>query len=195
MPDATQNDATQADAVVQSQADTTSQTEVTTQADVNDAAAETISLDEAKKLRSESASLRKRLKDAEAAVQKFESQNQTEAEKREAALKGAEERASRAEQALQEANGRNAVYSNAGNAIDAELLYLYVEKQGIEFGEDGKPVNVKDLIEQARKDKPSLFQRGSADGGKSGPATGYEPSPGVARIAHAYEQNEKAAKR
>ncbi|MDQ3540260.1 MAG: hypothetical protein M3440_06185 [Chloroflexota bacterium] len=59
-----QSDATQADAAPQSQADD----DTATQAD----AQETISLDEAKKLRSEAASLRKRLKDAETKAQAAE---------------------------------------------------------------------------------------------------------------------------
>lgn len=58
------SDATQADAAAQSQADT--HEDDATQAD---ASKETISLDEARKLRSEAASLRKRLKDAEDAAQ------------------------------------------------------------------------------------------------------------------------------
>ena len=64
-------DATQADADAddQSQADTTSKA---TQAD----AEETISLDEAKKLRSEAAGLRKRLKDAETKAQAAEAAKQ-----------------------------------------------------------------------------------------------------------------------
>lgn len=59
-----QSDATQADADAQSQADTT-----IADATRADASKETISLEEAKKLRSEAANLRKRLKDAEDAAQ------------------------------------------------------------------------------------------------------------------------------
>ncbi len=62
-----QSDATQADATAQSQADDDN----ATQAD----AQETISLDEAKKLRSEAASLRKRLKDAETKAQAAEAKD------------------------------------------------------------------------------------------------------------------------
>lgn len=61
---ADQSDATQADADAQSQADTTQ--DDATQAD---ASKDTISLDEARKLRSEANNLRKRLKDAEDAAQ------------------------------------------------------------------------------------------------------------------------------
>lgn len=60
-----QSDATQADAATQSQADTTHDA---TQAD----AEETISLDEARKMRAEAQSLRKRLKDAETKAQAAE---------------------------------------------------------------------------------------------------------------------------
>lgn len=125
---------------------------------------QTVSIDDLKKVRSEAANLRKRLKEAEAKVSQFETANQSDEERRSAEFTSLQERADRAEQALRAANARNDVFSNAGNATDAELLYMYVEKQGIEFDDDGNPVNVKELIEQARKDKPALFQRGSADG-------------------------------
>lgn len=170
---------------------TPSQVDTTQPSETQAVEEQSVSLEDMKKVRSEAANLRKRLKDAEAKLGEFETANQSDEERRTAELTSLQERASRAEQALQEANGRNAVYSNAGNAIDAELLYLYVEKQGIEFGEDGKPVNVEDLIEQARKDKPSLFQRGSADGAARSSEKTYEPAPGTARMAYAYEQNAK----
>lgn len=156
---------------------------------------QSVSLEDMKKVRSEAANLRKRLKDAEAKLGEFETANQSDEERRTAELTSLQERASRAEAALREANGRNAVYSNAGNAIDAELLYLYVEKQGIEFDDDGAPTNVDDLITKAREAKPSLFQRGSADGAARSSVNTYEPAPGVERIAHAYETNSKQRSR
>lgn len=178
--------ATQADADSQSQADTPNQ-QAESQADE----VQTVSLDEVKKVRSEAANLRKRLKEAEAKVSEFETATQSDEERRSAELSSLQERADRAEQALRAANARSAVYGDAGNAIDAELLYLYVEKQGIEFDEDGQPANVKELIAKAREDKPSLFQRGNADGAARSSEKTYEPAPGTARMAYAYEQNAK----
>lgn len=184
MPDATQNDATQADAGVQSQADTTSQTENTTPADVNDVQAETISLDEAKKLRSESASLRKRLKEAEAAVQKFEMQNQTEAEKREAALAAAEERASTAESRYRKAVGRAAVAEEASKsgAISPKAIHALIQ-DAIEFDDEGSPTNVAALVEKLRTEEPALFRTPSADGGKGAPATSQDMNALIRRAA------------
>lgn len=70
-----QNDATQADAESQSQADTSNDRE--SQAESH---AETISLDDARKLRSEAANLRKRLKDAESIAQAAETKQREAAE-------------------------------------------------------------------------------------------------------------------
>ena len=184
MPDETQDEATQADADVQSQADNQSQTEVTTQADVNDAAAETISLDEAKKLRSESASLRKRLKDAESRVQKFETQNQTEAEKREAALAQAEERASTAESRYRKAVGRAAVAEEASRsgAISPKAIHALIQDD-IEFDDEGNPANVAGLIDKLRTEEPVLFRTPSADGGKGKPVTNQDMNSLIRRAA------------
>lgn len=158
-------EATQADAPDQSQVDTPNQ-QTESQADEVQA----ISLDEAKKLRSEAQGLRKRLKEAETKVSSFETANQSEEERRSAEYASLQERADRAEQDLRAANARSDVFSKAGNTTDAELLYLYVEKQGIEFDDDGKPTNIEALITQAREKKPTLFQRGSADGAAKPPS-------------------------
>ena len=123
---------------------------------------QTVSLDEVKKVRSEAANLRKRLKEAEATVSEFETANQSDEERRSAELQSLQERADKAERELRVANGRNQTLSKAGNAIDSEVLYRYI-RDDITFGDDGQPENIDDLIAQARESRPSLFQRGSAD--------------------------------
>ena len=128
---------------------------------------EAVSIDDLRKVRSEAQSLRKRLKDAEARVSEFETANQTDDEKRTRELTALQERADRAEQALRKANGRTAVHAKAGNAVSAEALYRYV-KDDIEYGDDGEPTNIDDLVTSARESEPSLFHRGSADGAPQG---------------------------
>ena len=153
---------TQADEASQSQADTPNQ-QPESQADE----VQTFSQEDMKKVRSEAANLRKRLKDAEAKWSEYETAHQSDEERRSAELTSLQERAEKAEQALRKANGRSAVIAKAGNAVSAEGLYRFV-KDDIEFGADGQPTNIDDLIKQARESEPSLFQRGSADGAPKG---------------------------
>lgn len=157
-----QADATQADADSQSQADTSSD---------SPAEQETISLDEARKLRSEASGLRKRLKDAETKAQAAVDAGRTDEEKRQAALKAADDRATAAEQRLRDANARSAVTDAAtkANATSTRAVYALI-RSDLEFDDDGEPTNVSALISQAKKEEPSLFRAaaGSGDGGARG---------------------------
>lgn len=162
-----QGTATQAEADAQSQADTTQTPDRDTQAESPD----TVALDDLKKVRSEAASLRKRLKDAESRLAQFEQANQSDDEKRAAALKAAEARAEAAETRYRAAMGRAAVNEAAtkAGAISARAVYALIRDE-LDFDDDGEPTNIDALIAQARKDEPSLFRAaaGSADGGKGG---------------------------
>lgn len=159
-----QAEATQADADSRSQADTSSDSQ---------AESETISLDEARKLRSEASGLRKRLKDAETKAQAAADAGKTDEEKRQAALKAADERATAAETRLQDANARSAVTDAATkvNAVSTRAVYALI-RSDLEFDDDGEPTNVDALLKRAQKDEPSLFRAaaGSGDGGATGPA-------------------------
>lgn len=186
-----QNDATQADAESQSQADTS--TDRDSQAESH---TETISLDEAKKLRSEAAGLRKRLKDAESKVRAAEDVGKSESEKREQALKSAEERATAAESRYQAAIGRAAVYEAVGSLASPRAIYALI-RDDIEFDEDDNPTNITDLIDREKKADPSMFRAaaGSADGGRVNDTTKPEATPGFGRILQAYETTSKTARR
>jgi hypothetical protein len=119
---------------------------------------------EIRKLRRESAAYRKR-------VEEYESANQTEADKREAALKAAEDRATALETRLRDLSARSAVTDAATkvNAISPRAVFALI-RSDLEFDEAGEPTNVDALIKQAQKDEPSLFRaaNGSGDGGKGG---------------------------
>ena len=119
---------------------------------------------EIRKLRRESAAYRKR-------VEEYESANQTEADKREAALKAAEDRATALETRLRDLSARSAVTDAAtkSGAISPRAVFAII-RPDLEFGDDGEPTNVDALIKQAQKDEPSLFRaaNGSGDGGKGG---------------------------
>lgn len=158
------SDATQADAS-QSQADSTDDTE--SQADSTG----TISLDEAKKLRAEAASLRKRLRDAESKVQAAEDKDKTELQRAQDAIKDWERKHSEAQQRAREKAGRALVFEAArtANAVSANAVYALV-RDGLDYGDDDEPTNVDKLIADAKKAEPSLFRAapGSGDGGKGG---------------------------
>ena len=160
-------EATQADAVATSQADTdaTDQTERATQAD----APETMSLDEAKKLRSEASSLRRRLKEAEGKVQSYEDASKTEAERQAEALKAAQDRATNLEQRVRDLTAQTVVTDAArtAGAVAPSLIYRAV-RGDLEFDEDGNPTNVDAVLADLKKSTPEVFRAagGSGDGGK-----------------------------
>ncbi len=181
-----QSDATQADAESQSQADTNDNA---AQAD----ATETISLDDAKKLRSEAQSLRKRLKDAESKVQAAEEAGKSEDEKRTAALTAAVERAEAAERRFRESNARSVVYEAVGNLASPRAVFALI-RDDLEYDDEDQPTNVAALISRERKADPTLFRAsgGSADGGANTQNTGKEFSSPTERMSNAYDQLSKA---
>jgi small-conductance mechanosensitive channel len=121
---------------------------------------------EIRKLRRESAAYRKR-------VEEYESANQTEADKREAALKAAEDRAAALETRLRDLSARSAVTDAAkdAKAISTRAVYFAI-RDDLEYDDDGTPTNVDSLIKQLVKEEPALFDlraaNGSGDGGKGG---------------------------
>lgn len=164
MTDTQGPDATQADADAPSPADTHPDE---SQAD------QSISLNEAKKLRSEANSLRQRLRAAEAKAQAAEDAGKSDEEKRAHALKAAEERAADLERKLRATNARVAVTEAAAkaNAISGRAVYALI-REDLDYDDDGEPTNVAALIAQAKRSDPELFRAaaGDGDGGKRGPS-------------------------
>lgn len=123
---------------------------------------------EIRALRKENAEARKR-------ISTFESANQTELEKREAALKAAEDRATALETRLRDLSARSAVTDAArdAKALSPRAVYATI-RDDLEYDDDGMPVNVASLIKQLVKEEPALFDlraaNGSGDGGKGAPA-------------------------
>jgi hypothetical protein len=121
---------------------------------------------EIRKLRKENATARKRLDE-------YEAKNLTELEKREAALKAAEDRASTLETRLRDLSARSAVTEAArdAKALSPRAVYATI-RDDLEYDEDGTPNNVDSLIKQLVKEEPALFDlraaNGSGDGGKGG---------------------------
>jgi membrane protein involved in colicin uptake len=171
-----ESQASQADEAAQSQADEAAQSQA-------DHQSETISLDEAKKLRTEAASLRKRLRDAESKVQAAEDAKKpeldrllSERDRYKADMEAAQKRA-------QDKAGKSAAIeaARAANAISATAIYALVRDR-IEYDDDDEPTNLERLIADARKAEPSLFQAsaGSGDGGRGN--NGKTPVDGPSAI-------------
>jgi hypothetical protein len=121
---------------------------------------------EIRALRKEAAGYRKKVEDYEAA-------NQTESDRRDAALKAAEDRAATLETRLRDISARSAVTDAAAKAkaVSTRAVYALI-RDDLEYGDDGAPTNVDALIKAAIKSDPELFDlraaNGSGDGGKGG---------------------------
>jgi hypothetical protein len=158
----------------QPQAGATTTTPEPQAGDGKDTSTDAISLEEAKKLRSESANLRKRLKDAEvskaelAELKKFKEQidakDLSDKEKQDRAVQKKEQELAERQSELEKANNRirdltinQAVLSQAGklNIVDPEVAAQII-KADIELDESGNPTNIPDLLKQLVKDKPYL---------------------------------------
>jgi hypothetical protein len=125
---------------------------------------------EIRALRKEAASYRKKVED-------YENANRTDLEKRDLAVKAAEERATALETKLRDMSARSAVTEAAtkANAISSRAVFALI-RSDLEFDDDGEPTNVDALIKAAIKDEPSLFKAaaGSGDGGVGSGTTGKQ---------------------
>jgi hypothetical protein len=117
---------------------------------------------EIRKLRKEAAGYRKK-------VEEYESAHQTESEKRDAALKAAEDRATTLETRLRDMSARSAVTDAASkaNAKHPTLIYRAV-KDELEFDDEGNVTNVDAVLKALKAEAPDLFPAaaGSGDGGR-----------------------------
>lgn len=163
---------TQADDVQQSQADTSQidQQQGDTQAESHD----TANLDDLKKVRSEAASLRKRLKDAESRLAEFENTGKSEAEKFSSERDAALQRAETAERELREYRAKDdlrAAVSKLSTVPDANAI-VDLALPLLTYNDDGKPDNIEEAMDQVKAKYPRLFPAaaGSGDGGKGGSA-------------------------
>jgi hypothetical protein len=149
---------------------------------------ETISLDEAKKLRSEAKGLRTRLKELEAAEQARADADKSAEERAAERIKALEtdlasERAERRTMALQVAT--IGVARKLGFR-DPDLAHRLLSTDEIEFDEGGKPRNVEALLTAISKQHPYLVS-GTADygGGPRGtpPGSGDDMNARIRRQA------------
>lgn len=111
------------------------------------------------------------LKTAQQELNRLKNAGKTDEEKRDADLKGAQERADVAETRLQTLAGRAAITDAAAkvHAISPKAVFALV-KDDLTYNDDGEPTNVAAVIAQARKNEPDLFRAsgGGGDGGAKG---------------------------
>lgn len=172
---------------------------------------ESISLDEARKLRSEASNLRKRLKELDAAhneLKTFKEQKEAESlsaqEKQQLAQKKIEQQLSDFQsqnsdllRQLQEARINNEVYKNASklNIIDIDAASKLIDASRIDYDEAGSPTNIDVLLKELVKARPWLA--GKAQPQTSGGATNPPRSQtsGPQEITKEYVQQVQAGGR
>lgn len=172
--------ATQADADQSPQAGTaqggqqpngsTSTTQADGQGDQGgDSGNDTLSPEEARKLRSENKTLRSRLKPLEEAERRRQQEGQSEEERRAAIER---ERDEARDQLRRERVERRIVsIAQAQNAVDPDAVVALIRPSEIEFDADGQPTNVESLVKALLRQKPYLSRgnpRGTANGGEGG---------------------------
>jgi hypothetical protein len=121
---------------------------------------ERISLDEARKLRSEAHSLRQRLAAAEKKVTEHEDAKLSEQDRLQKRATELEQQVQQAQAAERTLRTRLAVERAAHGLrfVDVADAYALLDQGAIEYGEDGEPKNVDTLLKALVKAKPYLAQ-------------------------------------
>lgn len=154
--------------------------------DDGQSSSESISLDEARKLRSENQTLRKRLKPLEEAEQKRADADKTATERiAELERLNAEHERERSDWQTREAVTRSATKLGFVDPVDAIAL---LDRSAIELDDNGAPKNIDKLLTGLLTAKPYLGgagrPTGSADGGNRGaPAAAEDMNTRLRRAA------------
>jgi hypothetical protein len=175
-----QDDKSPADDKSKSPADDKAKADEKSPADATDKspADESISLDEARKLRREAQSLRKRLADVEADQKKAKDAELSETERLKKQLKEAEDKEKTWAAERRERDARDTVLAVLTDESDpkkprakspnaARTIFKLV-KDELEYDDKGEILNLSSVLHQAKKDYGDLFAgkaAGSADGG------------------------------
>lgn len=148
--------------------------------------AETISLEEARKLRSEAANLRKRLKAFEDAENKAKEAQMTEQDRLKKQLADLQTLHNEQTQATFERIVNLEIRAQAAslgiNPKHLDKIARFIEWEGIEPDADGNPTGIKEAVEKLLKDMPELLGKGSAlsaptGGGTTNPARSTSTAP------------------
>jgi len=136
---------------------------------------DSISLDEARKLRSEAKGLRERLKVLEAEKQASDEAKLTETERTALRISELERKLVEREAAVQERTVLAATVESAARLgfANPRLAYRLLDRNAIEYDTDGAPTNVEPLLRELLRAEPYLTAAharptGSIDGGTRG---------------------------
>lgn len=156
---------------------------------------DTLSLDEAKKLRSESASLRRRLKEFEDAKRQQDEASLSEADKLKKRVAELEESERTAQAEARTLRIRSAVEREAAKRhfADPADAYSLVDRDAIELDERGDPTNVGKLLEKLTASKPYLLVQAPAANGTPPPPVpvGATPRPSNGQALSEAEQRRR----
>lgn len=123
---------------------------------------ETISLEEAKKLRSEANGLRRRLKEFEDAENKRKEAEMTEVQKLQKRLEESEAKAKAAAEEARKTRIENAIIAKARDRfVDLEDVVLKL-RDGIQLDDDGKPVDLDKALDELAAAKPHWVKQAAA---------------------------------
>jgi len=139
----------------------------------------TISLEEARKLRSEANGLRKRLKDLEAAKAKTDEAELSEQQRLEKKVADLERQIADQTRDSQDKAVRYATVTSAAKLgfADPEDAYRLLDHTALEFDEDGSPRNVADQLAALAKTKPYLLSTRSVGSPDTGLGGGRSATP------------------
>ncbi len=148
---------------------------------------EPISLDEAKKLRSEAANLRKRLKAFEDQQAAAEAAKLTEQEKLQKQLADTQSQLSEKERLIQERVIRYEVQLQAAelgaNPRHLDKIARLIDSAEVKLDDQGVPTNVKELVDKLLKEMPELLlqqdKRPPSAGGATNPSRAVSSAVGL----------------
>jgi hypothetical protein len=89
---------------------------------------------------------------------------------------------------------RRAAFIEAIKLPSPRLAYASLADAGVEveWNEDNRPTNLADIRKALKREFPREFGDGSADGGdRTVNANGYQGKPGLDRLRHGYETNQR----
>lgn len=135
------------------------------------------------KANEEAKAFRQRATAAEAKVKEHEQAALSDLERAQAKAEEAEAKAKAAEEALVAEKASTALVAEAATAgfVNPTIIGSLVQPAAVTFGDDGKPTNIKTLVETVAKEHPYLIGKPGAAraAGDAGAATGGQQATGL----------------
>lgn len=199
MPEETTANDTQAESAATSQEDTTSTAGNAETTEGQEPESKQYSAAYVEELRKEAAQNRIKAKKAEDALKQRQDADLSETErmqKRLAELEEAEKGWATEKQTILLTQAVTSEATKAG-AKYPDLIIRSLDRNSVEFDNDGNPTNLGKVIGALRTDYPDLFRSttGSADGGATNALIRPELRPGIDRLNYAYENESTTAKK